>query len=538
MKIISQQGKKRYFDVLVIGSGIAGLSYILELLALAPKTKIALISKKSLIDSNSFYAQGGMAAAQNNAEMIARHVVDTLAAGDGLSSPQVAEKIIRRGAQAIEKLTDYGVKFNPNHLGQEGGHSERRIYYVGDYSGQAIIEVLIEQVKRHDNVTIFDHHNAVNLITDTSSSHCDDNKEVLGAYILNQQSEKIDAFVASAVILATGGAGKIYQYTSNPDTATGDGIAMAYRAGAAVSNMEFYQFHPTLLYHQKLKNFLISEAMRGENAYLRRPGSLERFMKDYAPQQMEMATRDIVARAIFNEIDNSEYPYVYLDVRHQDPQFIQQRFPNIYQTLNAIGIDITKDLIPVVPAAHYLCGGIVANAKGQTKLKRLYAIGETACTGLHGANRLASNSLLEGAVTAYYTAEASLKDISQTIVKTISFDNIDNWDSQMAQPTRRRSEVDAHWRGLRSEMTFYAGIIRHANDLKKLLKLIDARKEMIESHYWQHVITADLIEARNVLLIAELIVKSALNRQESRGGHYRSDYPQKLKDARESIEKK
>lgn len=525
----SQTGQRRYFDALIIGSGIAGLSYALELAKLAPTANIALISKKELSESNSFYAQGGVAAAQNDDKSILAHVNDTLKAGAGLSSKQATEKILSHGSEIIHKLTAYGVPFDANHLAQEGGHSERRVYRIGDYSGKAIIEHLCRQVEQINTVTIFSYHTAVNLMTRTNNN----TTEVVGAYILNQKNNRIDTFLAKVTVLATGGAGKMYQYTSNPATATGDGIAMAHRVGAEISNMEFYQFHPTLLYHEQLNHFLISEVLRGEGAYLRRPTTLERFMQDYAPSQMEMATRDIVSRAIFNEIDNSEYDYVYLDIRHQPASFIQRNFPNIYQTLSSIGIDITKNLIPVVPAAHYLCGGISTDIHGQTNLSRLYAIGETACTGLHGANRLASNSLLEGAVMADYAAASSVDDLQ----RAIDSENISDWDSNSIEPSLRTSEINAHWRGLRSDMTSYAGIIRNAHGLRTLLKLIQQRREIIEEHYWQHVITSGLIEIRNMLLVAELVAGSALQRKESRGGHYRSDFPEPLTQQKNSIAK-
>ncbi|MCP3679127.1 MAG: L-aspartate oxidase [Gammaproteobacteria bacterium] len=529
---LSQQGQQRQFDTLVIGSGIAGLSYCLALLAQRPQSTIALISKQQLTDCNSYYAQGGIAAPRDDADL-AQHIHDTLAAGSDLTHQQRTHTLLSGGSEMIDWLKQQGIAFQPS-LGIEGGHSQRRIRYVGDYTGQAIVSALVTQVEQSQQIQCFEQHIAVNLITQQCPSKPGSPIETFGAYILNRHSGKIDTFLANNVILATGGAGKLYQYTSNPDTATGDGVAMAYRAGARVSNMEFYQFHPTLLHHGELNNFLISEALRGEGARLLRPDTLERFMVRYAPEAMEMATRDIVARAIFTEIENSQCPYVYLDIRQHSRQFLQQRFPTIYTTLKELGIDISQELIPVVPAAHYLCGGILTDECGRTDIRRLYAIGETACTGLHGANRLAGNSLLEGATMAHHAASTSLADLNQTAQPE---QTIEGWDSQMAAPTQRSSQIHAHWRGLRSEMTSYAGIIRNDQGLNHMLKLIAQRSKMIENYYWQHHITADLIESRNIALVAKLIVTSALKRAESRGGHYRDDYPHSHPHATVSIER-
>jgi len=334
------------------------------------------------------------------------------------------------------------------------------------------------------------------------------------------------------VVLATGGAGKVYRYTSNPSVATGDGVAMAYRAGARVGGLEFYQFHPTLLYHPKINNFLISEALRGEGAYLRLPDTGERFMQRYAPEKMELATRDVVARAIFCEIEQSHHDYVCLDIRHKDPEFLKERFPMIYRTLLDVGIDISRDQIPVVPAAHYMGGGILSDIHGTTDLKRLFAIGETAYTGLHGANRLASNSLLEGVVMGRHAAQNCCPALeSPTQLTKI----VKEWDSAGVVDLRRASQLNVHWRGLRGEMSSYAGIIRTEAGLRDQLNLVLARRAMIEDYYWKYSITRDLIELRNIILIAELIVRSALNRRESRGGHYREDFASKSQDIPETV---
>ncbi len=522
---ISQQGSKHSFDVIVIGSGIAGLSYILQLLHSHPHLKIALITKKKLADSSTYYAQGGVAAA-NGEHSVAAHIADTLAAGDKLCHQETVDMIINHGLSSIQELVQRGVQFDRQelqyHLVQEGGHSERRIYHVGDHTGAAIIKVLIEAILQKPQITVLEHHTVVNLITQNDDYSPQNIPEVIGAYVLNERTSKIDTFSANIVVLATGGAGKVYRYTTNPDVATGDGIAMAQRAGARISGMEFYQFHPTLLYHPTLNNFLITEALRGEGAYLLRANTQQRFMQEYAPEKLELATRDIVARAIFTEIEHSDKNFVYLDIRHKKPEFLQQRFPNIYDTLFKLGIDMSRDLIPVVPAAHYLCGGVLADCAGKTDIKRLYAIGEVAFTGLHGANRLASNSLLEGMVMAHQAAEASAQWLCLPIQY---YGEVKDWDSQSVVDLRRASQIHAHWRSLRGEMTSYAGIVRTEAGLRDLLKLIQVRRELIETYYWKHTITRDLIELRNITLVAELIVRAALNRQESRGTHYREDYP-------------
>jgi L-aspartate oxidase len=528
-KTISQRGERYQFDVLVIGSGVAGLSYILELLTICPDTKIALISKKNLAESNTFYAQGGVAASNGKKDSLTQHINDTLKAGDEECNQDAVTEILEEGAASIDFLLQNTVIFDRDEnqnlsCCREGGHSERRIYHSGDQTGAVIVSALIKKVRAHHNVKIFENHIAINLITQIEAHKPRSIPEVLGAYILDEKQSLIHTFLSKAVVLATGGAGKVYRYTTNPEVATGDGVAMAHRAGARVGGLEYYQFHPTLLYHPKLNNFLISEALRGEGAYLRLPENGERFMVRYARESMELATRDVVARAIFSEIEQSNFPYVHLDIRHRERQFLENRFPNIYRTLFNLGLDLSKDLIPVVPAAHYMCGGILTDVIGQTDVHRLFAIGETAFTGLHGANRLASNSLLEGVVMGRKSARASCEAI-QTPIQYRSC--VNDWDSTSVVDLRRASQINVHWRGLRGEMTSYAGIIRTEAGLNDQLKLVVARREMIEEYYWRYSITRDLIELRNIILIAELIVSAALNRRESRGGHYREDYPKK-----------
>jgi len=533
----SQQGKALEFDVLVLGTGLAGLNYCLQLLKMQPKAKIALVSKAEMSECNSRYAQGGIAAAVSPEDSLESHIADTLQAGDGLCYQPAVEFIIRQGPQAIKNLLGYAIDFTKSSdgefaLAQEGGHSHRRIFNSGDHTGLTVTQALLKAAKKQSQIHIFEHHIAVNLIVHYHPHHTDNQGEVLGAYILDCKRNCIDTFLARCVVLATGGAGKTYRYTTNPMVATGDGVAMAYRAGARVGNMEFYQFHPTLLHHHSLNNFLISEAVRGEGALLKNAETGERFMKRYAPEQLELATRDIVARSIFSEIEQSQAGFVHLDITHKPKSFLKSHFPQIYTTLLSIGIDMSQDLIPVVPAAHYQCGGVLTDVDGRTDLKRLYAIGEVAFTGLHGANRLASNSLLEALVMASNAAHCTLKDIASPC-KTM--EHVSNWSSPGEVNTRRASQINAHWRGLRSEMTSYAGIVRTEAGLEDLLQLIMKRKKIIEEYYWKHCITRDFIELRNIVLNAELIVKAALSRRESRGGHYREDFPYKNPQAQESI---
>ncbi|MGL5741364.1 MAG: L-aspartate oxidase [Legionella sp.] len=536
---LSQQGQTFEFDVLVIGTGLAGLHYCLQLIILQPHLKIALISKAEAIECNSRYAQGGIASVFSPEDSLESHISDTLIAGDGLCYQPAVEFIIRQGPDMIKQLSRYNVHFKQDsdghfNLAQEGGHSHRRIFNCGDQTGLSVIQTMNQIAQQQPQIQFFEHHVAVNLITHYHPHRTDIQSEVLGAYILDCTANRIHTFLASCVVLATGGAGKTYRYTTNPMVATGDGVAMAYRAGARVGNMEFYQFHPTLLHHHALNNFLISEAVRGEGALLKNADTGARFMKDYAPEQMELATRDVVARAIFSEIERSQTGYVYLDITHQSKELLTKRFPQIYSTLLSIGIEMSQDMIPVVPAAHYQCGGVLTDIDGRTDLKRLYAIGEVAFCGLHGANRLASNSLLEALVMGSNAARCTLKDISAPWKYT---EHIPNWSAPGEVNTRRASQINAQWRGLRGEMTSYAGIVRTEAGLEDLLQLIMKRKKIIEEYYWKHSITRDFIELRNIILNAELIVRAALARRESRGGHFREDYPNKNAKAQESIAK-
>lgn len=537
MNASSQQGETTAFDVLVIGTGLAGLHYCMQLLSLQPRLNIALISKAEANECNSRYAQGGIAAVLTKEDSLESHIADTLQAGDGLCYSPTVECMIHQGPDAIQQLQQYPVHFDKQTngqyaLAQEGGHSHRRILNCGDQTGLTTIEVLLNAARQHPQIHFFEHHIAVNLMTHYHPHRTDNQGQVYGAYILDCNNNKIHTFLSHCVVLATGGAGKTYRYTTNPMVATGDGVAMAYRAGARVGNMEFYQFHPTLLHHHSLNNFLISEAVRGEGGLLKNADTGQRFMQRYAPEQLDLATRDVVSRAIFNEIEQSHNGFVYLDITHQSQSFLKKRFPQIYRTLLSIGIDMSQDMIPVVPAAHYQCGGVLTDIDGQTDLKGLYAIGEVAFTGLHGANRLASNSLLEAVVMASNAARRSLKDITSP---GKPLENIPNWSSPSEVNNRRASQINAHWRSLRGEMTSYAGIVRTEAGLHDLLELIMKRNQIIEEYYWKHSITRDFIELRNIILNAELIVRAALSRRESRGGHFREDFPKKNARAQESI---
>lgn len=533
----SQQGHVFEFDALVIGSGLAGLHYCMQLLKLVPHQTIALISKDEVQECNTRYAQGGIAAVFSKEDSLESHCTDTLQAGDGLCYEPAVNQIIHQAPEAIKQLQAYAISFNTLKngdfaLAQEGGHSHRRIFNCGDETGLNTIQALLQKARRQTNIHFFEHHMAINLITRYHPHRTDNQGEVLGAYVLDCQRNHIHTFLSRCVILATGGAGKTYRYTSNPMVATGDGVAMAYRAGARIGNMEFYQFHPTLLHHHAVNNFLISEALRGEGALLKNADTNETFMHRYAPEQQELATRDVVSRAIFNEIEHSQHSFVYLDITHRSKSFLKKRFPQIYSKLSSLGIDMSQDMISVVPAAHYQCGGILTDLDGRTDIRRLYAIGEAAFTGLHGANRLASNALLEAVVMGSNAAHASLQDLSTPCKPAVS---IPDWNSPNEVNPRRASQINAHWRSLRGEMTSYAGIVRTEAGLEDLLQLIMKRKKIIEEYYWKHCITRDFVELRNIILNAELIVRAALSRRESRGGHCREDYPQKHTNPQESI---
>ena len=520
-------------DVLIIGSGLAGLTSALKL---ADHKKVLIVSKREILDSSSQWAQGGVAAVMSNEDSIESHVKDTEFVGGGLTDPKVAHFVASHGKEAIEWLHDLQVPFSRDettqqfHLTKEGGHSHRRVVHAKDATGRAIQATLSEQVKAHANITILENHIAVDLITEKKSlkvNHIKSNR-CLGAYVLNNKTGKVMTVSAQETILAAGGVSKVYLYTTNPDVSTGDGVAMAWRAGCRVANMEFIQFHPTCLYHPKAKSFLISEIVRGEGGLLRLPDG-SRFMDEYDGRG-ELASRDIVARAIDFEMKKRGIDCVYLDISHKSPDFIKSHFPTIYARCLELGIDITKEWIPVVPAAHYSCGGVMTNLEGQTDLAHLYAIGETAYTGLHGANRLASNSLLECLVFG----DAVAKHILQSKIDTTSFD-LPHWDESRVTDADEEILITHTWNELRRFMWNYVGIVRTNKRLSRALHRIHMLRDEVHEFYTNFKVSHNLIELRNLLQVAELIVESAIARHESRGLHFSRDYPKPLKIAKPTI---
>ena len=520
-------------DVLIIGSGLAGLTSALKL---ANHKKVLIVSKREILDSSSQWAQGGVAAVMSNEDSIESHVKDTEFVGGGLTDPKVASFVASHGKEAIQWLNDLHVPFSRDdtthqfHLTKEGGHSHRRVVHAKDATGLAIQATLSEQVKAHANITILENHIAVDLITEKKSLKVDHIKSnrCLGAYILNNKTGKVITVSAQETILAAGGVSKVYLYTTNPDVSTGDGVAMAWRAGCRVANMEFIQFHPTCLFHPKAKSFLISEIVRGEGGLLKLPDG-SRFMDEYDARG-ELASRDIVARAIDFEMKKRGIDCVYLDISHKSPDFIKSHFPTIYDRCLELGIDITKEWIPVVPAAHYSCGGVMTNLAGQSDLAHLYAIGETAYTGLHGANRLASNSLLECLVFG----EAVAKHILQSKVDTTSFE-LPHWDESRVTDADEEILITHTWNELRRFMWNYVGIVRTNKRLSRALHRIHMLRDEVHEFYTNFKVSHNLIELRNLLQVAELIVESAIARHESRGLHFSRDYPKQLKIAKPTI---
>jgi len=521
-------------DVLIIGSGAAGLSLALRL---ADHCSVTVLSKGPLNEGSTFYAQGGIAAVFDETDSISSHVDDTLIAGAGLCDKEAVEFIAGNARHCVQWLIDQGVLFDTEtnasseeryHLTREGGHSHRRILHSADATGKEVETTLVGKARNHPNICVKERYNAVDLIT-SSKIGLPGTQRVVGAYVWNRQKEQVETFRAKAVILATGGAAKVYQYTTNPDISSGDGIAMAWRAGCRVANLEFNQFHPTCLYHPQARNFLLTEALRGEGAYLKRPDG-SRFMPDF-DSRGELAPRDVVARAIDHEMKRLGADCMYLDISHRPPEFIMQHFPMIYEKLLSLGIDLTKEAIPIVPAAHYTCGGVMVDQHGRTDLDGLYAIGEVSYTGLHGANRLASNSLLECVVYGWSAAEDIIKRLPHAKLAK----QLPPWDESRVDNSDEQVVIQHNWHELRLFMWDYVGIVRTTKRLARALRRIMTLQQEIDEYYANFRISNNLLELRNLVQVAELIVRSAMERKESRGLHFTLDYPELLDEPQPTI---
>jgi len=516
---------EKHSHFLVVGSGIAGLSFALRA---ARKGSVTIITKGKAFESSTQYAQGGIATVWSIEDSFESHIEDTHRAGAGICQPDVVDMVVRDAPERIRELIGWGVRFTRGvggekfDLGREGGHSKRRIFHARDLTGREVERALLSRARANRRIRIFENHAAINLITRHKVESFERRKEdeVIGAYVLDLKTGRIHTFLADATILSTGGSGKVYLYTSNPDIATGDGIAIAYRAGATIANMEFVQFHPTCLFHPHAKSFLISEAIRGEGGkLLNRAG--RQFMRGVHPMR-ELAPRDIVARAIDAELKRTGEDCVYLDIAHKGTAFIRKRFPNIYKTCLSFGIDITREPIPVVPAAHYQCGGVRTDMNGESDIRRLFAIGECACTGLHGANRLASNSLIEALV---FSDRAVARAAQAYAGKPRPKVRVPEWDPGNAQDSDEAVVVSHNWDEIRRLMWNYVGIVRSNKRLERALDRIELLKKEISEYYWNFKVTGDLLELRNICTVAEVIVRCAIQRKESRGLHSTIDYP-------------
>ncbi len=517
-------------DVLIIGSGAAGISMALTL---ADSARVALVAKEALTESATLYAQGGISAVLDETDSLESHTADTLNAGAGLCDEAVVRHVVEQGPKSIQWLIDRGVSFTREqnkkdsadyHLTKEGGHSHRRVIHAADATGREMELTLAQQAREHPNIELFERHIAIDLITGGKLGWRDNRCH--GAYLLDRDNDKVIAFSARAVVLATGGAGKAYLYTSNPDIASGDGIAMAWRAGCRIANMEFIQFHPTCLFHPQAKSFLVTEALRGEGAKLSLPDG-SRFMEQF-DERAELAPRDIVARAIDHTMKRSGVEYVHLDISHQPATFIREHFPTIYQRCLEYGYDITRQPIPVVPAAHYICGGIMSDIHGRSDLEGLYAVGEAAYTGMHGANRMASNSLLECLVFA----ESASRHILEQLKLPGSPQPLPEWDESRVTNSDEEVVVTHNWHELRRFMWDYVGIVRTDKRLQRAKNRVDLLQHEISDYYSNFRVTSDLIELRNLTLVADLIIRSAILRKESRGLHYTLDYPDRSQEKR------
>lgn len=532
-------GGQKNADFLVIGSGIAGASLALEL---AQHGTVLLVAKETLHESNSRYAQGGIASVFLNDDSFESHIEDTKRAGAGLCHEEVVRKVIEHGPARIRKLIEYGVQFTTRdakdasagfeyHLTREGGHSARRIIHAADLTGDAVQQTLERHIRNNKNICILEHHMCLDLIVTDKVAPDFSRNRCLGAYLLDTAAGRIHTALAYATFVATGGHGKVYLNTSNPAIATGDGLAASRRAGARVANLEFMQFHPTTIYHPKAGNFLISEALRGEGAVLLSKDG-RRFMEGIHPD-LELAPRDIVARAIDSQLKMSGHPHVLLDISHKPAEFIESHFPNIFAYCLGLGIDIRKEPIPVVPAAHYSCGGVVTDSRGRTGIKGLWAIGEVACTGLHGANRLASNSLLEGLVFAEFASVDALSVLEH--LKSLSRPQVPDWELGTAWAADEMGVVSHLWDEIRRTMWNYVGIVRTDKRLDRAKARLLQISEEIETHYWNFIPNRDLIEVRNLAFVALLTVECARRRKESRGAHCSLDYPRTLDRARDTV---